>query len=236
MIKKQKSRPKSTLNSPTERDRHTWGEAVNKLCGDCWDLKSNKARNECRTNCIEEHKQEIFEQWYLAEKARGDWWNILPKCPQKISVEEKTTKNGSRLFLRNIFCEHPEKWEAPKRISIPHVEKFHPGAVYEMRSIPLDGHSNQATFDAEGNLITTAPAMGTVDIVSPRISRRAHWFDDVVPIIVAAELDGMWSKPTMNDPLIIGSLTGLVVPDTAGRIMGVGEHMKKYFAVRPLWY
>ncbi len=169
--------------------------------------------------------QEIFDEWYRLEKTRGKWWTSLPQCPRRICITGKS--------VTNPYALDPSKWQKPGPIRVPHVERFHPGAIYEMRSVNVGGHSNQCTYDEQGIVITAPPAMGTVDYVAPDAGVFGHWDNDVATIIFAANLDGKWSAAFGGDPFILGNLLGFISHDAAGRLTGVGSNMMKYFEVRP---
>jgi RHS repeat-associated protein len=177
-------------------------------------------------------RQEIFDKWYSLEKLLGQWWTSLPKCPRKLCVSANSCKNPDE-----------RKWKDPGPINKPLVERFHPGAVYEMRGLPFGGHSNQCTYDKDGNVITEPPAMGTVDYVAPGLG-AGHWSNDVDTVIEAAKLDGQWSRAVADSPAFLGSLRGKIGQATdgavfdagdAGRILGLGPNLVKYFEVRPSW-
>ncbi len=66
------------------------------------------------------------------------WWTILDKRSSKLCKKDGSAKNPN-----------PEIWFAPEEI-LSVLKKYHPGApepIYEMRSKPRGGHSNQCTYD-----------------------------------------------------------------------------------------
>ncbi|QDT31466.1 RHS repeat domain-containing protein [Thalassoglobus polymorphus] len=102
--------------------------------------------------------QTIFDRWCNSQKRRGDWWTILPRCPSNLCFCPSTmdTLDGVIVFDPN------DEWTYPTRIGF-HESRFHPGAVYSMRSKAINGHSNQCVYDGKGQLIRTTPGHGTVD-------------------------------------------------------------------------
>jgi hypothetical protein len=73
---------------------------------------------------------------------------------------------------------------------------MHPKAVYELRASSLfNEHGHQATYDAQGNIITESIKAGTADFSTPYpviIGWRPinHRENDVHPYIRALQLDG----------------------------------------------
>lgn len=62
--------------------------------------------------------------------------------------------------------------------------RYHPGSfvtyrIFDPATDPVAG--NQCAFDDEGKLISTGPAAGTPDFVSPERSILGHWVVDVLP-------------------------------------------------------
>jgi RHS repeat-associated protein len=188
--------------------------------------------------------QEKFDKWYKQWKARKNWWRDLPKCPCKINVEtyeynvcldysdQHTTVSIEKISIPDDQIpkgDSVHSWNPPTRILIPWVERFHPGAVFEMRS-KGKGVSNQCTYDKDGKLITEPPAMGTVDASAPPGGKFDHWSTDVYMVILAAYLDGMW----------IDGGTGYLdtLNPSNGRIKDgpPGPNLKKYFEVRPAYH
>ena len=63
-------------------------------------------------------------------------------------------------------------------------EHYHPGAIWEIRWVNLQGaNGQQCTYDAEKQLITHGAGAGTPDIVSPSdpLKIAQHWWYDVRP-------------------------------------------------------
>jgi len=189
--------------------------------------------------------QKIFDTWFKTEIARLEWWRKLPQCPCKCKkntvqycpMSWNSLAVGSTYSAETVFIEATEiptgdkgKWEEPQRILKPWVERFHPGAVYEMRSKSIGGMSNQCTYDKDCNLITEPPAMGTVDSVAPSTGRPKHWIADVYPVILAAYLDGQWTGGTDSDRNFVNAYHGRMTGGTPG------ANLLKYYKVRPCYH
>jgi hypothetical protein len=65
---------------------------------------------------------------------------------------------------------------------------------------------------------------------------------DVATVIFAAELDNKWLKSAVGDPFAFGTVLGqlyeklgnpMAAAGAAGRILGMGPNLEKYFRVRP---
>lgn len=68
--------------------------------------------------------------------------------------------------------------------------RFHPGFYYELRKKSATSDSGaQATYDANGNIITSGLAAGTADKISPLSSKAGHYRVDVMPFNWAYSLD-----------------------------------------------
>ena len=121
--------------------------------------------------------EQIFDEWLRMEKKSGEWWKELPKCPCCLEFENESPKNPD-----------PKKWELPKVSTNP----WHPGAKYEMRSKVADSQEprgNQCMYDENGHLLTSPPAAGSADFVSPNASSLKHSLHDVAPYIIAEQLN-----------------------------------------------
>jgi RHS repeat-associated protein len=189
--------------------------AANRVCQKVCGYLTGRVRGECEVRCRHQKKQEIFDEWFRLESGRGNGWlTMLPRCPKKLCINHIDIQQGQRLIMNP----NRKKWNDPGEIIKPFVERFHPGAFYEMRSKNFGGHSNQCTYDEGGILITTPPAMGTADYGAAGTSE--HWPNDVETVIYAARLDGQWSTGWFGDTL-------------SGRITGTGANLSKYFQVRP---
>ena len=99
---------------------------------------------------------QLFEAWLALERTRGVWWTSLPRCPSKLCIR----KDGTPVNPDST------KWKQPSRGSSI-LQRYHPGGVFEMRSLPVGDHSNQCVFDANGKLLVGPPSGGTVDWRTP---------------------------------------------------------------------
>ena len=189
-----------------------------------WDYhnpKENRIRNK-------------FDRWY--NRQTQGWWTVLPKCPSNIDV----TNPADPKYTGS----DQDKWEKPE---VPHEfeERLHPGIKFSMRSKVIQGHTNQATYDASGNLFIKYPRAGTVDWRPPfgaTIGSRtspphhgggpvtltytslgiAHKNEDVYPLHWAVYLDHGITMSITKDPK-----TPMEIKE--------GSYMEKYYEKRPLW-
>ena len=121
---------------------------------------------------------EIFDEWLLLERLRGEWWSALPKCPCSICIR----KDGS--------AGNPDsrKWKDPGKGGFL-LRRYHPGGVYEMRSQPVGQHGNQCVYDSKGHLLVGPTAGGTVDYYAPGWNVLwGHHPHDVSPWELARDL------------------------------------------------
>ena len=104
---------------------------------------------------------------------------MLPKCPKMLCF----SKTGTPINP------NPRIWKMPTTGGF-FLSHYHPGAVYEMRSIPLRGHGNQCVYDSLGTLMSGPPSGGTVDWYSPSSFGNIlrHNSHDVKTFKVAREL------------------------------------------------
>jgi RHS repeat-associated protein len=168
-------------------------------------------------------RQSVFDHWVERERERENWWEKLqiPKCPARICVTRVEDANGN--LVATISKTDEPGFDPPRRVGY-HEGRYHPGAVFSMRSKPVSGHSNQCIYDAAGKLMREPPSHGTIDSVAPGITDAivgiGHVAHDVHPVEVAARLDGCW-------------VSGMVW----GRIKAncVGPNMQQYYEVRPHW-
>lgn len=113
---------------------------------------------------------QLFNEWLALERSRGAWWKDLPKCPSKLCIRKDGTPANP----------DPSTWTQPWKP--PTLKLYHPGGVFEMRSISADGHGNQCVYDARGNLLYGPPSGGTVDWQTPNNLFNMiwwHWPHDV---------------------------------------------------------
>lgn len=158
----------------------------------------------------------VFNTWANHNSTNATWLANLPPPPNKLIV------NGGNALLPTSASAN---WNAPERF--PTNSYMHPKAVFELRSNPIPGgHGHQATYDAQGNIITAGIKAGTADFASP--SRKYmlmrlddHRVTDVKPYIQALQLDGnpvlpidssgnisaFWTRNLTRPPLRVGPFT-----------------------------
>jgi hypothetical protein len=158
-----------------------------------------------------------FASWVNNNATNAAWLAQLPKPPSKINVDS--------LGNASLPSAASTSWNAPE--PFPANSYMHPKAVYELRSNAISGgHGHQATYDADGNLITTSIKAGTADYASPANKRHLirigeHREEDVKPYIRALQLDGnpvfpinnsgekstFWTRNLSRPPLRVGPFT-----------------------------
>lgn len=122
---------------------------------------------------------QVFEEWLRLERSNTAWLKELPRCPKKLLCVDAKAKKA----------ENPNSkiWENP----MP-ANRYHKGALLEMRSRPTSGgHSNQCSYDADGNVMTGIPAGGTADYRAVSTIPVAHALHDVFPAFLAEKLNRM---------------------------------------------
>jgi hypothetical protein len=83
----------------------------------------------------------------------------------------------------------PAGWEDDPIVTLV-GQQYHPKAVYSIRAVKSGQTSgNQATYDANGKLITGGLSAGTADKVSPLVNPTDHFQEDVEPFNWAYALD-----------------------------------------------
>lgn len=92
-------------------------------------------------------------------------------------------------------------------------------------SVILGGHGNQATYDINGNLITSGVAAESADYVHTS-DKLGHLNYDVLPFLEAAELDG--------NGFVLDFDLGIPIPRISDPITIKGSNLDKYFEVRPV--
>ncbi|WP_227680188.1 RHS repeat-associated core domain-containing protein, partial [Psychrobacter sp. HII-4] len=123
--------------------------------------------------------EQVFREWHrleMLELARPrNWTTALPRCPAK---------------LRNCTGSN---WEEPGA-----ANSEHPGGVTEVRSISINGSSNQCVYDGDGNIMTTIPAAGTADRESCSVVGLCglHGLHDLRPWQFAKRLDNQIFEDT----------------------------------------
>ena len=118
-----------------------------------------------------------------------NWLKELPRCQSCLPE-----RNGQ--FLSPATS----RWEVPEKVY--DADKFHPGAVWEVRTLQASksGAGNQCTYDKNGKIITSRYGCGTADraqatrsvflVVVNWIGDSGHIGHDVTPFNLAYKLDG----------------------------------------------
>ena len=154
-----------------------------------------------------------FNDWHERNVSSLAWLENLPKPYTSIII--------SNDIPRLPETAHGNEWEIPR--AIRPASFLHHNAIYETRSFAThNGHGHQATYDAQGNLITDTIAAGTADFASPLSSfrLRQHVREDVEPFIRALQLDGNPCIPNFRNDL--------------GRpCLYQGTNLNNYLQVRP---
>ncbi len=155
-----------------------------------------------------------FDRWLAAEKASMAWIGRLPLVYARLGPNYSNPEPAG--------C-NPKAWAVLRKLD----SNYHPGAAYEMRSVPdQEGSGHQATYDASGNLLRIGAAAGSADRGSPTynpVTLIRHAKMDVIPYVWAAQLDGnpvnpKWLYADFDRPLIRS-----------------GEHIQAYLDVRPIY-
>ncbi len=163
-----------------------------------------------------EEQEQLFNSWYNSN-TNISWTTSLPRPPQRIVFD-----NGEPVKAPGT----DNRWSNPKTID----SYLHHNAKYEMRTEMWGQYGNQATFDENGNIITSTIAAGTADLYGPYnglgLAGDAwnHRIFDVLPFLRAVQQDGNPGVP--ND---------LLVPKHLSRpCIYQGDHLNKYLQLRPI--
>jgi RHS repeat-associated protein len=202
-------------------------DAIMKHCNEWCTSARRYADPNCWMTCKEKRLCEAFKTWVEMERAFGDWWSSLPKCPCSIKKESKSCTAFSLFggppstYSYDEWVPPSGEWDDPIYPLSPEAT-LHPGAVMSMRSKSVGGRYNQCIYDSDGKLLTQPPTAGTVDYGPP--GTFDHYRNDVFPIIVANHCDGgslhsFW-----------GMLTGSIRMRKPA-----GENVRMYYTVRPHW-
>jgi hypothetical protein len=153
-----------------------------------------------------------FDNWYAEYSTNLAWTAWIPRPPASLDI----TTNASGVVTASIpatFTDHAS-WSSPH--SFGPSDHMHHDAKYELRSETVDQSGNQATYDADGNLITVTIAAGTADYCqpfdyfgNPRWDPE-HRNTDVYPYVRALQLDGnpgcpvpkSWTPRNISRPCI----------------------------------
>lgn len=170
--------------------------------------------------------RETYDVWKVNEN-NIEWTNILPKPFATLAIA--TNFMGSVVpDTANVI-----RWNKPDRLN--RHSYMHHDAVYEMRSIPVEGgHGHQATYNAQGTLIVNTIAAGTADRFAPESiwnkSIQKHRLHDVLPYIRCLQLDG--------NPILTDNKTGLLTDAIPTRFtrpcIFQGQETDAYLVRRPI--
>jgi hypothetical protein len=146
-----------------------------------------------RQNCIDDCKRaaKLFLEWYDEQVRLGrPNYGALATCPCNIGCDRLVCIPlgiGLPPIINRIrdFCA-PEGWYFPPA-QWTYLPRYHPGAVKDMRSNAGPPYV-QCTYDANGDLITTGPGIGTIDEGS--IPFEGHIGLDVWPVDWVITLEG----------------------------------------------
>lgn len=127
--------------------------------------------------------ESAFLRWYNDERLDMAWLKDLPTPPDQLEFGSPDRKGQRKAKL-------PEGWEWDSGLA-QRVLGYHPNAAFGIRSktLTVSGAGQQATYDADGRLITGGISAGTPDRVSPLKSILGHHAADVRPYDLARQLD-----------------------------------------------
>lgn len=119
---------------------------------------------------------QVFNEWLEMENDPEHklWIKELTPCPKNISVNDGKPGNPDS-----------NEWEDPHKYN---VFSQHGDAVYEMRSkVTPGGHSNQCSYDKNGNIIEGYPGGGTADNYAGK--GLGHYEHDLKPYWLSKKLN-----------------------------------------------
>ena len=153
-----------------------------------------------------------FATWYTRNLSSWQWTLDLPPPPPHLP-------SGAT-----------EAWHAPETPG----RFMHHDAVYELRSKPINGgHGHQATYDGNGQLITSTIAAGTADFAAPESviegTVQMHRNEDVYPYIRALHLDGNPGLPDNG----AGWMTKTIPCRLSLPCIYQGRNVNDYISLRP---
>ena len=166
-----------------------------------------------------------FSTWVSENATNATWLASLPKPPSKIVI--------SASGVATLPPSASSDWSAP--MQFPTNSFMHPRAVYELRASSLfNEHGHQATYDADGIIITESIKAGTADISTPYPVFKGwrpiyHRDKDVHPYIRALQLDG---NPVI--PIDSSGKVSISIPRNLTRPpLRVGPFTRQYLDRRP---
>ena len=155
------------------------------------------------------------------------WTNALPKPPPQLNLSTNATTGEITATVPDLPIY--AAWSTPTKIKAG--KYIHHDACYEIRTEMWGEHGNQATYDAEGILITETIAAGTADYEGPYNAwgmpggARSHRNKDVLPFIQALQMDGNPAVATPSDY----APHNLTAP-----CLRQGTYLEKYIECRPI--
>ena len=146
-----------------------------------------------------------FGNW-ASSNADTSWTASLPRPPPRLDITTNPRTGHEVASLPTGGADY-SAWSKPKRIATNSY--LHHDAVWEIRAAGPDGHGNQATYNENGDLITSGISAGTADFISPSgffglpTNARNHRNFDVLPFIRSLQLDGnpVFPAPSKRIPL-----------------------------------
>lgn len=154
-----------------------------------------------------------------------NWTLSLPAPPSSLILD--SSGNAS------LPAEATQSWHSPTRIS--EGAYIHHAAVFEIRSYAVSGgYGHQATYDANGKLITTTISAGTADYRAPTGAimfgrKEDHRVEDMLPFVRALQLDG--------NPILVANRLSIFrenFPLNLNRpCLRQGTYTDKYIQLRP---
>ena len=155
-----------------------------------------------------------FLAWYAAESTDTAWLETLP-APYSTLVMD----NGNNHDPEGSEC---ALWDEPKSINT----YYHPDGFWEMRSESVaNGHGHQAVYGSGGNLITNGISAGSADKSTPGSDLGNHIEWDVLPFVLAAQIDG--------NPVDRGRWYNLQPRTMTAPMMHFGARLHQYLECRP---
>ena len=180
----------------------------------------------------------------MLDKATDEVWDrlILVVCSRetKALLDAWLLRNADiswTLALPAPFTSIPLDGKSPDKSVWKNADKsksyLHHDAAWDMRSKPVaGGHGHQATYNAQGILITAGVAAGSADFVAPTITGAlggGHNEQDVKPFIRALQLDGNPCLPVYVKTGVFGDF----ISNVKRPMICQGDHLNAYLERRP---
>ena len=175
--------------------------------------------------CSPETRRE-FDAWAARNATNAAWTATLPAPPARLET------NGVGGASLPALCRRD--WFDPEAVDPDNY--LHHGAAFEIRSVPQPGgYGHQATYRADGTLITNTIAAGTADFTTPSPKLNFgrldhHRTEDVLPFIRALQLDG---NPCIPDNGM-SSLVEIIPRNISRPALFEGQNTRRYIELRPI--